>query len=51
MGYENLQWRRRFIADTMRKARECSLMSLTDRIKKFGFRSTAFTTVSEGEEA
>ena len=49
MGYENLQWRRRLIADTVEKARECSLMNKTDRIKKFCSSSTVFMAVSKGK--
>ena len=40
MGFENLQWRRKLIADTIAKARECLLMNKTDIITKFGSSST-----------
>ena len=51
MGYENLQWRRKLIADTVGKARERLLMDDTDRIKKFGSiaSSTVFMTISESK--
>ena len=49
MGYENLQWRRKLIADTVSKARECLLMDDTDRIKKFGSSATVFMTISESK--
>jgi hypothetical protein len=47
MGYENLQWRRKLISDTVTKARECLFMDWTDRVKKFGASSTVFMTTSE----
>ena len=46
MGYENLQWRRRPISDTVTKARGELSMDLADRVKKFGTSSTAFMTIS-----
>ena len=50
MGYENLQWRRKLISDTVTKARECLFMDWADRpdrVKKFGTSSTIFMTTSE----
>ena len=47
MGYENLQWRRKLISDTMIKARECLFMNNTDRNTKFGTSFTVFMTTSE----
>ena len=50
MGYENLQWRRRLITDTVTKARGELSMDWADRVKKFGTSSTAFNmTVSEAK--
>ena len=48
MGYENLQWRRKLISNTVTKAscRECLFMDDTDRVKKFGTSSTVFMTTS-----
>ena len=51
MGYENLQWRRKLISDTVIKARECLFMNNTDRIKKFGTSSTVFMTTSCSESS
>ena len=47
MGYENLQWRKKLISDTVTKARECIFMDWTDRVKKFGTSSTVFMITSE----
>ena len=47
MGYENLQWRRKIIANTVTKARQCLLRDWTIRVKKFGTSSTIFMTTSE----
>ena len=41
MGYENLQWRRKLISDTVTKAREGLSMDWADRVKKFGTSSIA----------
>ena len=49
MGYENLQWRRKLIADTVVRARECLFMDDTDMIKKFGSSSIVFMTISESK--
>ena len=52
MGYENLQWRRRLISDTVAKARGLSIardLSVDNAtiVKKFGASSTVFMTTSE----
>ena len=47
MRYENLQWRRKLITDTLTKARECLFMDWTDRVKTFGASSTVFMTISK----
>ena len=47
MGYENLQWRKKLISDTVTKAKECIFMDWTDRVKKFGTSSTVFMITSE----
>ena len=47
MGYENLQWRRKLISDTVAKTTEDLSMDLADRVKKFGTSSTVFMTTSE----
>jgi hypothetical protein len=47
MGYENLQWRRRLISDTVTKVRQGLLRDLTTRVKEFGTNSTIFMTNSE----
>ena len=49
MGYENLQWRRRLITDTVTKARGELSLDWADRVRKFGTSSTAFMTVSEAK--
>ena len=36
MKYENLQWKRKLISDTVTKAGECLFMDWADRVKKFG---------------
>jgi hypothetical protein len=48
MKYENLQWEREPISDTVTKAGECLFMDWADRVKKFGASSTVFMTTSEG---
>ena len=47
MGYENLQWRKELIADTLINAKQCLPMNDTDRIKKFGTKPTIFMTTTE----
>ena len=52
MGYENLQWRRKLISDTVAKARGLSIardLSVDNAtiVKKFGASSTVFMTTSE----
>ena len=47
MGYENLQWRRKLISDTVAKARRKLSMDWADIVKKFGTSSTIFMTNSE----
>ena len=47
MGYENLQWRRKLISDTVAKARRKLSMDWADIVKKFGTSSTIFMTTSE----
>ena len=49
MGYENLQWKRKLISNTVTKARECLLMDCEEEVKKFGTSSTVFMTTSEGK--
>ena len=49
MKYENLQWKRKLITDTVTKARECLFMDWTDRVKKFGASSTVFMTTGTSE--
>ena len=45
--YENLQWRRKLISDTVAKARGELSMDNADIVKKFGSSSTIFMTTSE----
>ena len=47
MGYENLQWRRKPIANTVTKARQGLLKDWTVRVKEFGTGSTISMTTSE----
>ena len=46
MGYENLQWRRKLISDTVAKNTEDLSIDWPDRVKKFGTSSTVFMTAS-----
>jgi hypothetical protein len=47
MGYENLQWRRKLISDTVAKTRGELSMDWADIVKKFGASSTVFMSTSE----
>ena len=47
MGYENLQWRRKLVANTLTKARQCLFKDCSVREKNFGTSSTIFMTTSQ----
>ena len=47
MGYENLQWSRKLISDTVAKARGELSTDYADMVKKFGSSTTIFMTTSE----
>ena len=47
MVYENLQWRRKLISDTVTKVRQGLLRDLTTRVKEIGASSTIFISNSE----
>jgi hypothetical protein len=52
MGYENLEWRRELISDTVAKARGLSIarslsIDCTNVVRGFGTSSTVFMTTSE----
>ena len=47
MGYENLQWRRNLISDTVTKVRQGLLRDWATRVNEFGTSSTIFMTTSE----
>jgi hypothetical protein len=54
MEYENLQWRRELISDTVAKVRGLSIarglsIDCTNIVKKFGTSSTVFMTTSEAK--
>ena len=49
MQYENLQWRRRTIEDTVNKTKESKCVDKDARIKRFGTGSTVYTTTSKGK--
>ena len=46
-GYENLQWRRKLISDTVTKVIQGLLRDWTTKVKAFGTSSTIFMTNSE----
>ena len=47
MGYANLQWRRKLIANAVTKVRHGLLRDWTTRVNEFGTSSTIFMTTSE----